>query len=90
MADLNKQLANDALYTLQRARFLHPTPALRDLSILRDKIGKGADVESERAGAWLAISALCKTLLETPQGADLEARWQRAIDQTTAWHLALK
>jgi hypothetical protein len=81
----NKQLADNAVQTLERARNLHSTAALRDLNTLREKIGNGAGVENERAAAWLAISALCNTLLESPQAPDVEACWQRAIDQTAAW-----
>jgi len=90
MADTNKQFADSAVQTLQRARYLHTTAALRDLKTLSEKIGRGTDVESERAAAWLAVSVLYHTLLETPDGPEVEARWQRAIDQMRAWRSTFK
>jgi len=85
MLDTEKQLAGYAAQVLQRARYLRGDVALRDVCELRDYLGSGANVENERAAAWVAIGALCKTLNEAPRGPEVPARWQRAIDKTAAW-----
>lgn len=89
MAITNKQFSDHAAQTLARIRYFDRSAALHELNILRGQIGSGKDVERERASAWLAINALYKSLLETPYSPDLGELWQRAIDQTAAWHAAL-
>jgi hypothetical protein len=90
MASLDEQFADAAVQTLVQARYLHSMAALRALDILKEDIGSGPDVENERAAAWMAISALSKTLLETPNSPEIQTRWQIAIDRTKAWCAALK
>jgi hypothetical protein len=75
--------------TLARARYFHRDAALQEINTLRERIGSGQDVERERAAAWLAISALYKSLHETPNSPVRDELWQRAIDETAAWHASL-
>ncbi|HEY1474263.1 MAG TPA: hypothetical protein VGF53_09285 [Pseudolabrys sp.] len=90
IAPLDKQFADAAVRTRERARYLHSTRALRTINILKEDIGSGPDVENERAAACMAISAFSKTLLETPNSPEIQTRWQIAIDRTKAWYAALK
>jgi hypothetical protein len=85
MSGTEKQLADHAAQTLQRAQYLRADVALRDVKELRDYVGSGSNVENERAAAWIAISALCKVLQETPRGPEVKVAWERAIGKTQAW-----
>ena len=47
--------------------------------------GRVADVERERADAWLAVSALHQVLSTSSRNQGLDTHWEKAIDKTLAW-----
>ena len=87
--DTERLQADRVLQVLERAKYLDRASAIQELEPLRYEVGGGKNVERERAEAWLAISALHKTLTDTSDHRDLSAHWQRAIDKTNLWLASL-
>ena len=84
-----KQMADHILQTLATARYTSTSAAIQEIGPLREWVGSGQDVERERAEAWLAICVLYEALSDRTRDPGLEARWQKAIDKTTAWVASL-
>lgn len=90
MSETDKQMADRVLQTLTTARYLHAGAAVGEIEPLREQVGSGGSVERERAEAWLAICSLHDALRTASRGTDLDSRWNKAIETTTAWSASIK
>ena len=90
MSETDQQAAERILQSLTRARYLLPEAAIDYLAALREDIGRGGNVERERAEAWLAICALHDTLLAKGPHDVLDGRFSRAIEKVEAWQASLR
>ena len=90
MGETDQQKADRILQIVTRARYLHPDAALEQVAALRDDIGRGGNVERERAEAWLAICGLHDALLAKGRRDNLDGRFSRAIEKIEAWQSTLQ
>jgi len=85
-----KEIAERAAHTLAKLQGRKGQDVLEELKRVCNEVANKRNDEHERAEAWLSICRLAESLEKSPDAANINGLWHRAIQATNAWRGSMR